>query len=105
MEQGITQLVLSTPDLIAAPSQSKLVTGVQFLLNHVERRQQVYVHCKAGRTRSATLVACYLMQVLLLLLSLLLLHPFNSVFSRTTWVSRHLKGKPFSILLDQEMIE
>lgn len=61
-ERGITQLVLSTPDLIAAPSQSKLVTGVQFLLNHVERRQQVYVHCKAGRTRSATLVACYLMQ-------------------------------------------
>ena len=22
----------------------------------------VYVHCKAGRTRSATLVGCYLMQ-------------------------------------------
>jgi len=62
-EHGITQLVLSTPDLIAAPTQSKLVTGVKFLLDHVERRQQVYVHCKAGRTRSATLVACYLMQV------------------------------------------
>ena len=23
----------------------------------------VYVHCKAGRTRSATVVACYLMKV------------------------------------------
>ena len=29
---------------------------------------------------------------------LLLLHPFNSLFSRTTWVSRHQKGKPFWIL-------
>jgi len=24
---------------------------------------------------------------------LLLLHPFNGLFSRTTWVSRYLKGK------------
>ena len=62
-EHGIRQLVLSTPDLIAAPTQSKLVTGVRFLLDHMEHQQQVYVHCKAGRTRSATLVACYLMQV------------------------------------------
>ena len=35
---------------------------------------------------------------------LLLLHPFNGLFSRTTWVSRHQKGKPFWILLYQEMI-
>ena len=33
-----------------------------------------------------------------------LLHSFNSLFSRTTWVSRHQKGKPFWILLEQEMI-
>jgi len=30
-------------------------------------------------------------------------HPFNGLFSRTTWVSRHQKGKPFWILLEQEM--
>ena len=35
---------------------------------------------------------------------ILLLHPFNSLFSRTTWVSRHQKGKPFWILLEQEMM-
>jgi len=35
---------------------------------------------------------------------LLLLHPFNGLFSRTTWVSRHPKGKPFWILLEQEMM-
>jgi len=29
---------------------------------------------------------------------------FNSLFSRTTWVSQHQKGKPFWILLEQEMM-
>jgi len=37
-------------------------------------------------------------------LLLLLLRPFNYLFSRTTWVSRHQKGKPFCILLEQEMM-
>ena len=31
-------------------------------------------------------------------------HPFNGLFSRTTWVSQHQKGKPFWILLEQEMM-
>jgi len=31
-------------------------------------------------------------------------HPFNGLFFRTTWVSRHQKGKPFWILLEQEMM-
>jgi len=34
----------------------------------------------------------------------LLLHPFNGLFSRTIWVSRHQKGKLFWILLEQEMM-
>jgi len=38
-------------------------------------------------------------------LLLLLLHPFNGLFSRTTWVSRHQKGKQLRILLEQEMME
>jgi len=35
---------------------------------------------------------------------LLLLRPFNGLFSSTTWVSRHQKGKPLSILLEQDMM-
>jgi len=35
---------------------------------------------------------------------LLLLHPFNGIFSRRTWVSQHQKGKPFWILLEPEMM-
>jgi len=34
----------------------------------------------------------------------LLLHPFNGLFSRTTWVSQHQKGKRFWISLVQEMM-
>jgi len=30
------------------------------------------------------------------------LYPFHGLLSRTTWVSRHQKGKPFWILLEQE---
>jgi len=37
-------------------------------------------------------------------LLLLLLHPFNGLFSRTTWVSRHQKGKQLWILLQWEMM-
>ena len=33
-----------------------------------------------------------------------LLHPVNGLFSRTTWVSWQQKGKPFWILLEQEMM-
>jgi len=32
------------------------------------------------------------------------LNPFSSHFYTTNWVSRHQKGKPFWILLEQEMI-
>jgi len=41
---------------------------------------------------------------IVLLLILLLFYPINSLLSRTTWVSQHQKGKPFWILLEQEMI-
>ena len=42
--------------------------------------------------------------VLLFTYTRLLLRPFIGLFSRTTWVSRHQKGKPFWILLEEEMI-
>jgi len=32
------------------------------------------------------------------------LHPFDGLFSRTAWVSRHRKGRRFWILLEQEMM-
>ncbi|XP_068540905.1 phosphatidylglycerophosphatase and protein-tyrosine phosphatase 1 [Anas acuta] len=60
---GVEQLRLSTVDLSGAPSLEQLQRGVEFLLRHRERGNSVYVHCKAGRSRSATMVAAYLIQL------------------------------------------
>ncbi|KAH0945840.1 hypothetical protein HN011_011514 [Eciton burchellii] len=68
-------LQLSTTDIFEVPRQEKLQSGVNFInkfrnmstrklgdLDNIGKQSgTVYVHCKAGRTRSATLVACYLM--------------------------------------------
>jgi len=54
-------LQLSTTDIFEAPDQTKLAKGVEFINKFLPIDQSVYVHCKAGRTRSATLVGCYLM--------------------------------------------
>ena len=70
-------LQLSTTDIFHSPAQEKLECGVNFInkfrntsvkLNDSGFTNKtychpgsVYVHCKAGRTRSATLVGCYLM--------------------------------------------
>jgi len=58
-------LQLETTDIFSAPSQDKLRTGVSFLKDFLDgdSGESVYVHCKAGRTRSATLVGCYLMEI------------------------------------------
>ncbi len=56
---GVRFLQLPTTDIFEAPCQEKLLRGVRFI---DEVGPSVYVHCKAGRTRSATLVGCYLMQ-------------------------------------------
>lgn len=57
------QLRLSTVDLTGVPSLQNLHRGVEFALQHRERGTSVYVHCKAGRSRSATLAAAYLIRV------------------------------------------
>lgn len=54
-------LQLQTQDIFETPSQDKLKLGVDFIMSSPEQ-YTVYVHCKAGRTRSATLVCCYLMK-------------------------------------------
>nr|CAG4652272.1 EOG090X0GSS [Triops cancriformis] len=59
---GVEFLQLSTTDIFEAPSQDKLKEGVQFIEQLKRDGSSVYVHCKAGRTRSATLVGCYLMR-------------------------------------------
>ncbi|CAH4038149.1 phosphatidylglycerophosphatase and protein-tyrosine phosphatase 1 [Pieris brassicae] len=75
-EHGVQFLQLATTDIFEAPDQDKLYEGVRFINRFLPSSNKlsgltlddkqtnsgtVYVHCKAGRTRSATLVGCYLM--------------------------------------------
>ncbi|XP_012380384.2 phosphatidylglycerophosphatase and protein-tyrosine phosphatase 1 [Dasypus novemcinctus] len=60
---GVEQLRLSTIDMTGIPTLTDLQKGVQFALKYRSLGQCVYVHCKAGRSRSATMVAAYLIQV------------------------------------------
>ncbi|CAG5092085.1 Similar to PTPMT1: Phosphatidylglycerophosphatase and protein-tyrosine phosphatase 1 (Drosophila melanogaster) [Cotesia congregata] len=64
-KNGVQFLQLSTTDIFETPCQEKLEKGVNFINKfRVDEKNPgtVYVHCKAGRTRSATLVGCYLMK-------------------------------------------
>uniref|UniRef100_G3TLH1 Phosphatidylglycerophosphatase and protein-tyrosine phosphatase 1 n=2 Tax=Loxodonta africana TaxID=9785 RepID=G3TLH1_LOXAF len=60
---GVEQLRLSTVDMTGVPTLANLQKGVKFVLKYQSLGQCVYVHCKAGRSRSATMVAAYLIQV------------------------------------------
>ena len=62
---GVQFLQLPTTDIFEAPCQEKLAQGVDFIKDVAaeDDNASIYVHCKAGRTRSSTLVGCYLMQV------------------------------------------
>lgn len=56
-------LQLQTADIFHSPTLEKLNRGVEFMKKIANEGNTVYVHCKAGRTRSATLVGCYLIDV------------------------------------------
>jgi len=58
-QYGIEQLHIPTTDF-THPSLENLQMAVQFVQDHVERQELVYIHCKAGRARSATVALCWL---------------------------------------------
>jgi atypical dual specificity phosphatase len=58
---SMEQLWLPTVDF-NPPTLEQVASGVEFIRMHAERDQKVYVHCKAGRARSATVVICWLVQ-------------------------------------------
>lgn len=51
----------------------------------------VYVHCKAGRTRSATLVGCYLMEVIVSFYMFITFNLYLShyLFKKNNWSPEH----------------
>nr|XP_057933013.1 phosphatidylglycerophosphatase and protein-tyrosine phosphatase 1 isoform X2 [Doryrhamphus excisus] len=60
---GVEQLRLSTVDITGVPTLENLRRGVDFAMQQREKGNSVYVHCKAGRSRSATLAAAYLIRL------------------------------------------
>ncbi|KAH9618494.1 hypothetical protein KSS87_004554 [Heliosperma pusillum] len=59
---GIDNLVLPTRDYHFAPSMNDICQAVDFIHSNASRGWMTYVHCKAGRGRSTTIVLCYLVQ-------------------------------------------
>jgi atypical dual specificity phosphatase len=57
----IEQLWLPTVDF-THPSLADVAKGVDFLDRMTTAGKKVYVHCKAGRARSATVVLCWLVR-------------------------------------------
>ncbi|XP_010049598.2 phosphatidylglycerophosphate phosphatase PTPMT1 [Eucalyptus grandis] len=59
---GIDHLVIPTRDYLFAPSFIDIDRAVDFIYRNSSRGQTTYVHCKAGRGRSTTIVLCYLVK-------------------------------------------
>ena len=57
---GIKQLHLPTVDHFE-PSVSQISQAVQFIQEHKNRGEKVYVHCKAGHGRAASVAMCWMM--------------------------------------------
>ena len=55
----VEQLYLPTIDF-THPRIDDVETAVEFITRHVNQGGRVYVHCKAGRARSATMAICWL---------------------------------------------
>ncbi len=61
MRLGIEQLQIPTTDF-THPRLQDVQMAVEFVQQHVQRGEIVYIHCKAGRARSATVAICWLMK-------------------------------------------
>ena len=58
---GITQLHIPTTDF-THPRLTDVCAAVDFVAHHVDAGETVYIHCKAGRARSATVALCWLVK-------------------------------------------
>ncbi|PKU66972.1 putative dual specificity protein phosphatase DSP8 [Dendrobium catenatum] len=59
---GIDNLVIPTRDYFFAPSLVDIFRAVDFIRRNASCGSTTYVHCKAGRGRSTTIVLCYLIE-------------------------------------------
>lgn len=62
LNHGVEVLQVSVEDYTGVASLDQIEASMAFISKHRELNQCVYVHCKAGRYRSALIVACYLIR-------------------------------------------
>ncbi|XP_006656647.1 phosphatidylglycerophosphate phosphatase PTPMT2-like [Oryza brachyantha] len=60
--RGIDHLVIPTRDYLFAPSLVDINRAVDFIHRNASCGRMTYIHCKAGRGRSTTIVLCYLVK-------------------------------------------
>jgi atypical dual specificity phosphatase len=60
-KHGIEQFRMPTVDF-THPSLPDVTNAVEFIKSQVGEGRRVYIHCKAGRARSATVAICWLMK-------------------------------------------
>jgi len=58
---GIEQFSIPTTDF-THPRLADVQAAVEFVESHVQHGDVVYIHCKAGRARSATVALCWLVK-------------------------------------------
>ncbi|XP_023539494.1 putative dual specificity protein phosphatase DSP8 [Cucurbita pepo subsp. pepo] len=61
-DYDIDHLTIPTRDYCFAPLLSDICIATNFIHKNASHGQTTYVHCKAGRGRSTTVVICYLVQ-------------------------------------------
>ncbi|MEN2496110.1 MAG: Phosphatidylglycerophosphatase and protein-tyrosine phosphatase 1 [Marteilia pararefringens] len=59
---GVEQCILPIPDFVGVPTMNQANKAVRLISHHLLHNGSVYVHCKAGRSRSAMIVAAYLLK-------------------------------------------
>lgn len=59
---GVAVHHIPMADFFGSAGRAQIDSAVQFIENISLTGKSVYVHCKAGRTRSATIAVCYLMK-------------------------------------------
>ncbi len=60
-DKNIDNLTINVPDYMP-PTISQLITAIKYIHKNVSDKRRILVHCKVGKGRSVTTVACYLLR-------------------------------------------